>query len=85
MCRLHYIKNNEKEERSARGYKLALYNLKLSYYYVNIASHESLGTRLRQQWIKLRQWAGFGMISARCLISNQACKYVHNSRQITYM
>ena len=36
---------------------MALYNLKLSYHYVNIASHESLGTRLRQKWIKLRPWA----------------------------
>jgi len=35
---------------------LALYNLTLSYHYVNIASHESLGTGLRQKWIKLRRW-----------------------------
>ena len=55
---IDYItRNNAKGERSARGWKLALYNLKLSYHYVNIASHESLSTRLKQRWIKLRQWA----------------------------
>ena len=36
---------------------MALYNLKLSYHYVNTASDDNLGTRLRQKWIKLRHWA----------------------------
>ena len=54
--RLHHTTN--KKRREVLGDKsLALYNLTLIIIIVNIASHESLGTRLRQKWIKLRQWA----------------------------
>ena len=52
------------------------------------SAHESLGTRLRQEWIKLRQWADhtrLGKISVQCLITNQARKPFDNITQTIYM